>query len=256
MAQRLGDNTDSIIKDVRDGTLSSSINIEPELRKMLEKNITPSKKRADFLEKAAAKGNGRLLPRYVWPDLLLIGCWKGGSVGAYLDKFNQYYQENISVRDMGWLASEVRGSVPLSDIGDAGPLAIDTNVYEFFPADEEHKPEGCELLTVDQLELGKRYFVYITTHAGLYRYDMNDILEVTGFHNQTPMVRFVQKGKGVVSFTGEKLYEAQVIEAGEFDSYRKRAVSNGKNDGQFKTLRITTDKSFAKEFSPAFEIGL
>jgi hypothetical protein len=53
----------------------------------------------------------------------------------------------------------------------------------------------------------------VTNASGLYRYEMNDIVEVTGHHRQTPLIRFVQKGKGVVSFTGEKLYEVQVIAA-------------------------------------------
>jgi hypothetical protein len=55
--------------------------------------------------------------------------------------------------------------------------------------------------------------VYVTNASGLYRYDMNDIVEVAGHYGQTPLIRFIQKGKGVVSFTGEKLYEVQVIAA-------------------------------------------
>jgi hypothetical protein len=92
-------------------------------------------------------------------------------------------------------------------------LAIPTNLYEFFPVDEDRKPKGAELLTVEELEQGKQYYIYVTTVAGLYRYDMNDIIEVTGFYEKTPLIRFVQKGKGVVSFTGEKLYESQVLAA-------------------------------------------
>jgi hypothetical protein len=42
---------------------------------------------------------------------------------------------------------------------------------------------------------------------------MNDIVEVAGHYGRTPLIRFIQKGKGVVSFTGEKLYETQVIAA-------------------------------------------
>ena len=42
---------------------------------------------------------------------------------------------------------------------------------------------------------------------------MNDLVEVTGFFRKTPLLRFVQKGKGVTNLTGEKLYEAQVIDA-------------------------------------------
>ena len=42
---------------------------------------------------------------------------------------------------------------------------------------------------------------------------MNDIIRVTGRFGATPTIAFVQKGKGVTSITGEKLYESQAIEA-------------------------------------------
>jgi hypothetical protein len=42
---------------------------------------------------------------------------------------------------------------------------------------------------------------------------MNDIVEVAGIYQQTPLIRFIQKGKGVVSIAGEKLSEVQVIAA-------------------------------------------
>jgi hypothetical protein len=119
------------------------------------------------------------------------------------------------VRDIGYFASELRGSVPLSDEGDSGPLAVETNFYEFFPVDEDRDPAPHELLTLDKLKEGARYFVYVTTLGGLYRYNMNDILEVTGSYEKTPLIHFVQKSKGAVSLTGEKLFEEQVISAVE-----------------------------------------
>ena len=121
--------------------------------------------------------------------------------------------DGLPARDLGWLSSECRGSVPLSDVSDSGPLAVATNVYEFFPAVRDEEPGPTDLLTVDQLEEGGRYYVYVTTSGGLYRYAMHDILEVTGFHGRTPSVRFIQKRKGIVSFTGEKLTETQVLGA-------------------------------------------
>ena len=86
-------------------------------------------------------------------------------------------------------------------IGGAGAIGI------------EQRGAGVGQPGIGQLEVGQRYFVYVTNTSGLYRYEMNDIVEVTGHHRQTPLIRFVQKGKGVVSFTGEKLYEVQVIAA-------------------------------------------
>ena len=44
---------------------------------------------------------------------------------------------------------------------------------------------------------------------------MNDIIEVTGFKKKTPLICFVQKGKGVTNITGEKLAEQQLMTAVE-----------------------------------------
>ena len=334
LAQRLGQFTESIIRDVRDGTLSRNFDIPGALRAAIESELRADAGRAHALDKASTQADGKLVPKHVWPDLAAIGCWKGGTVGMYVDKFDEYYPPGLPVRDIGYFASEHRGSVPMTDDGSSGVLAVPTNVYEFFPLNEDRKPKGAELLTVEELEEGQRYYIYVTTAAGLYRYDMNDIVEVTGFYEKTPLIRFVQKGKGVVSFTGEKLYESQVlaaveqafdsvpgrcefiaaigemrgtkpryvfliefaeapseseaialinfleaalrshnmeyaskrdslrldspvlriIKSGEFDRYRKRAVENGKADGQFKIMRLTAEAGFAKEFQAEREV--
>ena len=329
LAERLGDYTEHLIGDIRDGTLSSEFAIEPEYRALFETNLRPDPQRAAEIEKRASKNGGRLLPRHVWPDLACICCWKGGSVGMYLDRFDHYFTPGIPVRDIGYYASEVRGSIVLSNESSAGVLSITENFFEFSPVDDDLADQGKNLLLAHELKQGDHYYIYVTTKAGLYRYEMNDIVEVTGFHGKTPIIRFVQKGKGVVSYTGEKLYESQVISAvesvladrrgsyefiaavgmvvdgmpqyvfliefaeppdeieakriieeldkelglqnseyltkrnsgrirppvlrvikhGEFNNYRKREVDKGKNDGQFKILRLTADASFAEEFS-------
>jgi hypothetical protein len=211
LGDRLAQHTEPIIRDVRDGTLSSEFSVAQELRDSL--HLRPDPERARHLERAAAAGGGPLRPGLAWPKLAAVGCWKGGTVGAYLAKFDTLFPQGLPVRDFGYYATELRGSVPLSDQGDAGTIAIGTNVLEFHPAGEDRAPEGRELLRVEQLEEGRRYFVYVTNASGLYRYEMNDIVEVAGHDRQTPLIRFIQKGKGVVSFTGEKLYEVQVIAA-------------------------------------------
>ena len=213
LAERMSQHTEEIIRDVRDGTLNERFEVAPEIRKKLANVLKADPGRAAALEKAARDGHGVLLPKHVWPQQQLVACWKGGNVGVYLQKFDRYFRPNLPVRDLGYYASEVRGSIVLDDAGPDGVLAIGTNVYEFFPADAANEPGGAELLRADQLERGKRYFIYVTTAGGLYRYDMNDIIEVTGFYEAAPLIRFIQKGKGVVSFTGEKLYEAQVVAA-------------------------------------------
>jgi hypothetical protein len=200
-----------IIRDVHDGTLDSGLTLPDETRTLLEKDFSPNPTRAHFLEDCVRK-SGTLLPRDVWQHLAMIGCWKGGSVGLYLREFPNYFPPEIPIRDWGYLASELRGSIPISDHGAGGVLSIETNFFEFV---EEHQAGTAnpDFLLADQLEEGKRYFVYPTTTGGLYRYEMNDLIRVNGFHENTPIIEFIQKGKGVSSLTGEKLYENQVCMA-------------------------------------------
>jgi hypothetical protein len=213
LSQRLADCAEAIIRDVRDGTLRADLDLPAATRSLVEGRLRPDPERAGALERAAGQADGRLLPKYVWPNLATVACWKGGSVGIYVERFDEYLPKGTPVHDIGYLSSEHRGSLPLTDQGDAGVLTVGTNFFEFFPADEDPKPRPLDLLTADELEIGKQYFIYVTTLGGLYRYDMNDIIEVSDFYEHAPVIRFIQKGKGVVSFTGEKLTESQVIGA-------------------------------------------
>jgi hypothetical protein len=213
LAERLAGHTEAIIRDVSNGTLSPDFAVPAQLRTSLR--LEPDPERAKRLERAVAAGHGVLRPGLVWPKLAAIGCWKGGTVGSYLANFGTYFPQRPPIRDLGYYATELRGSVPLSDEGDAGVIAVGTNVLEFHPAGEDRAPEGRELLSIERLEVGQRYFVYVTNASGLYRYEMNDIVEVAGMYRQTPLIRFIQKGKGVVSIAGEKLSEVQVIAAVE-----------------------------------------
>ena len=131
----------------------------------------------------------------------------------YLSRFDRYFPVDTPVRDLGYLATELAASVPLTDVGAGGVAAVATDVLEFYPAALGHPPAGTDLLGLDELDVGGTYKVVVTTAAGLYRYDMNDIIEVVDRYEQTPVISFVQKGDGVVSLTGEKLTESQVVRA-------------------------------------------
>jgi hypothetical protein len=114
--------------------------------------------------------------------------------------------------ELGYQATEFRGTIALEPGTQAGLPTLHHHFFEFVEqsAWDEGRPA---FLTLDELEDGRRYYVLVTTAGGLYRYFMNDLLEVSGRFERTPLLRFIQKGKGVTSLTGEKLYEAQAIAA-------------------------------------------
>lgn len=91
-------------------------------------------------------------------------------------------------------------------------LAIHLHFFEFIPEDEILKRDKS-VLTCDQFETGKFYYIIFTASNGLYRYFINDVVYVSGFYKKTPVIRFAFKGGNVSSLTGEKIYETHVENA-------------------------------------------
>ena len=210
MCSRIEDLKDRLIEDISRGTLNANFNIRPDIRKKIERALKPNPRRAAELA-GLLQTHGRLLPRYFWPKLELIECWKGGTVKVYLKDLLQYFGE-VAVRDFGCLSTESRSSIPISDEGSGGVLAVNSNFYEFIPKEDIDLKSKRSFLC-NELEKGREYLLVVTTAAGLYRYEMDDVIRVSGFFNKTPVIEFVQKGHNSVSITGEKVYESHIVEA-------------------------------------------
>jgi hypothetical protein len=221
LCEHAQEHADELIRDVRDGTLARDLELPPETRAIVEQRCRPEPSTARALEKMRERREGKLLPADYWPNLELIGCWKGGTVGSYLDQFGEWFDPEgdrpMPVRDLGYLSSEARGSIPLSDEGQGGVLTVGTNVYEFVEAEtleaKPDEPESWDFLGAHELDAPREYYVFVTTTGGLYRYDINDVVRVEDFHGEAPIISFQRKGRGMASITGEKVSVEQVIEA-------------------------------------------
>jgi len=122
-------------------------------------------------------------------------------------------------------------TIPLESGSAAGPLAVHANFYEFIPEDSIDDLDP-PILLAHELEQGQRYYVILTGGNGLYRYDINDIVEVRGFHNRTPKVAFVRKGRDMVNIVGRPTVASWVqfnAESGRYDvvvDRDERSVTN------------------------------
>ena len=210
LCERIDGLKDMIIEDMARGTLSHSFEIEPGIRSSIEKRLRPNPRRAEYLRKLLLE-KGALLPKDFWPALDVIECWKGGTVKSYLRELPKYFGD-ADIWDFGCLSTEARSSIPVTGAGAGGVLAIETNFYEFIPREDIDK-DNKRVLLCDELEKGGEYMLVVTTAGGLYRYDIDDIIKVTGFFNKTPVIDFIQKGHNAVSLTGEKVYESHIDEA-------------------------------------------
>jgi hypothetical protein len=208
---QLGDRyRDQLIRDVADGTITGEFEIPSAIRRDAQRRIKgPNPCRARELEQIVER-TGRLYPKDYW-NLSLVACWLGGTVGTYARHISDYYG-SAPRRDIGLLCSEGRFTVPIEDDTPAGVLEIASHYYEFVPESEIDSPQPI-VLEGHELEVGKSYFILLTTSSGLYRYNICDVLRCTGFVGQAPVLEFLHKGQRFSDMEGEKLTEYQFVKA-------------------------------------------
>ena len=198
------------IEDIEKGTLSSKFDIPEEIRAALAPKLKSDPKRADFLSKIKAEHPVPQIKHW-WPELQFLSSWKCGNTAIAAAKVSEQLPECCCYQELGFFASECRFGLVL-DQGIDTTLFPHYHFYEFVEESELDKPDP-RFLRLHELEQGKRYCIFVTTLSGLYRYNMNDLVEVGGWYHKTPKIHMVQKVNGIVSITGEKLYEKQFIEA-------------------------------------------
>jgi hypothetical protein len=211
---RAGDlSKESLIRDLHDGTLTKDIDVPPDIRAALARPIRRKQKgRARELESIVSRTE-TLYPRDYWPKNCILGNWTGGSVAAYLRHFPRYFGDT-PIRDVGLIASEGRMTIPVSDATPSGVLDVTSHFFEFIPESEVDQKSPVTL-AAHELKEGEKYYILPTTAFGLYRYHIHDLVRVTGFYNQTPLVEFLSKGSHFANITGEKLSEYHVTQAME-----------------------------------------
>ena len=201
---------DDYVNDIEHGTLKADLNIDPEIRKELEACLKPNPKRAAEL-RALKEKYGDVLPKHYWPNMQILNTWKCGNTRVYLDKFKDSFPKTMLHQEFGYFASECRFGLVMDDTLNS-VMFPHMHYYEFVK-EEDMDSEDPTFYQLHELVEGQRYCPYVTTFAGLYRYNMNDLLEVGPNFRNTPTVHMIQKTHGIVTMTGEKLYERQFIEA-------------------------------------------
>jgi hypothetical protein len=209
---RLGDREKAcLIRDLFDGTLDRKWRVPAEVRSALSGRTRWRRRRAARRLEAMVARSGRLYPRDYWPNLCLLANWTGGTMGAYLRSYPEYFGDR-PVRDVGLIASEGRLTIPVEDHTPAGILDIRHHYFEFIPEDQIDREEP-ETVEAHELIEGRHYFILPTTAGGLFRYQIYDLVRCAGFHGKAPLIEFLNKGAYISSITGEKLSEFQVVAA-------------------------------------------
>ncbi len=192
----------TIVDDIEKGGISENVDLTPEARKHYEKYAKADPARAAYLRKQFEQGFDGTLLRRLWPNLAVICGIGNASFKSAADHIRSVagdvpFDFSIYGASEGLVAACY--ALESTDM----QLLTDSCFYEFVPYGEE--PE--RYLTLDQVEIGQKYEILITTQAGLYRYRLKDVVEVRGFRGKCPLVSFVFRKGQMFNIAGEKFSE-------------------------------------------------
>ncbi|KAJ7982520.1 jasmonic acid-amido synthetase JAR1 [Quillaja saponaria] len=192
-----------ICHDIKEGTLNQRIEL-PKMRKAVLDIISPKPCLASKLETACQKLQNLdwfgLIPK-LWPNAKYVCTIMTGSMQPYFKKLKHYAKGLPLVNgDYGasesWIGANLDPTSPPENVKFA---VIPTfSYFEFIPIYREK--EDCSSVIDDfkedkpiplsHVNDGQEYELVLTTFTGLYRYRLGDVVEVAGFHNGTPKLKF------------------------------------------------------------------
>ncbi|CAN6457645.1 unnamed protein product [Victoria cruziana] len=193
-----------ISSDIREGTLSARIT-SPSMRKAVAELIFPNPNLASAVEqKCMGLRNWYGAIPALWPNVKYVYSIMTGSMLPYLNKLRHYAGGlPLVCADYGatecWVAVNTEPAAPPETVSFT---VVPTFAYfEFLPlhhltsaaADVEFIE--AQAVSLSQVQVGEEYEVVVTTFTGLYRYRLGDVVQVSGFHNGSPKLRFVGRRK-------------------------------------------------------------
>lgn len=139
----------------------------------------------------------------IWPNLRVISSWTEGNASLYLESLRKIFPQ-VLIQGKGLISTESFVSFPLMGVTGSA-LSVNSHFFEFRRDNSSDKT-----LLAHQLEKEEKYEVIVSTGGGFYRYNLEDVVEVIGFREQCPLLRFLGRSNKVSDIFGEKLNEYHV----------------------------------------------
>ena len=201
MFEYLENNWEWICDDIEHGTIDGRVKCPESLRQKYG-HMKPNPKRAEELRAIFKEGFDTDVPvaKRIWPKLTWGYGMISSTLSVYMDKLKRYIGD-LPMHNMGYAASEGYMAMPVELNASDYVLLPRSLFYEFIPEDGD---ETARPLTLDQLEVGKKYEIIVTNWSGLYRYRILDIVRCTGEYNQSKKIEFLYRSNMGLNIANEK----------------------------------------------------
>uniref|UniRef100_A0A803KY41 Uncharacterized protein n=1 Tax=Chenopodium quinoa TaxID=63459 RepID=A0A803KY41_CHEQI len=182
----------NLCHDIKTGTLSSTIT-DSDLRACMSKIMRPDPQLAEFIIHTCEGKNWEGIIKKIWPNTKYLEVIVTGTMAQYIPTLDYYSGELPKVCIM-YGSSECYFGLNLNPM--CAPSEVSYTImpnmayFEFIPLGDS---SATQLVNLADVEVGKEYEVVVTTHSGLYRYQVGDVLQVTGFYNSTSQFKFIRR---------------------------------------------------------------
>ncbi|KAF3436422.1 hypothetical protein FNV43_RR23514 [Rhamnella rubrinervis] len=212
-----------LCNDIRSGQLDPTIT-DPECRSSMSAImlLLPDPCLADEIRDICSRPSWKGILRLLWPKAKYIEAVVTGSMSQYIPSLDYYSDGELPLACTMYASSECYFGVNLTPLCDPADVAFtllpNMGYFEFIPLsengtllmdniDEEEEVPKDKLVDLVHVKLGCYYELVVTTFAGLYRYRIGDVLQVSGFHNKAPQFRFICRRNVVLSIDNDKTNE-------------------------------------------------
>ena len=216
-------NWHQLAQDISSGTLNPKIT-DPSIKECMAKILKPNPELASFITNECSGENWERIITRIWPKTKYLDVIVTGAMAQYIPTLD-YYSGGLPLACTMYASSECYFGLNLKPICKPSEVSYtimpNMGYFEFLPLDDSSpcstlsRDSPPRLVDLADVEVGKHYELVITTYAGLCRYRVGDILQVTGFHNAAPQFRFVRRKNVLLSIDSDKTDEAELQKAVE-----------------------------------------
>ncbi|KAM7276793.1 hypothetical protein ACFE04_018659 [Oxalis oulophora] len=209
--------------DIRTGQLDLKLVTDIACQNSMSAVLTsPDPELADEIEDICSRDSSwKGILCELWPRAKYIEAVVTGSMAQYIPALNHYSDGKLSLVCTMYASSECFFGVNLNPFCDPADVAFtllpNMGYFEFIPlgdngshvinVDEDEEVAVDKLVDLVDVRVGCYYELVVTTFAGLCRYRIGDVLQVSGFHNKAPQFRFICRRNVVLCIDNDKTNE-------------------------------------------------
>lgn len=208
---------DLLLNDMESGMVSPESGLSQEWKDFVEAHLPADPVRTGQLRQIKKGPN---LALSIWPELTYVMVIGGSAFAPYMEHL-RYYTGSVPIHYFAYAASEgVFAVAPGLDRPDEYLLIPEAGFFEFLPV---NAPKGTHPLLLWELKQGMRCELIFTNRSGLYRYAMGDVLEITGFYGESPIVKFCYRKNQAINVASEMM-TTEELEAAIRDFQRENGI--------------------------------